>query len=124
MQKLANFFKFHYNLVSKHSFSCKHKTIQPNLMSKSLIPAQRRDRIQEYLTINRIARTADLCDILETSEATVRRDLEWLEQEGILERTHGGAIINQRMVFEPEYPQRAQRHPEEKRRIGALAAAL
>lgn len=93
-------------------------------MSKSLIPAQRRDRIQEYLVSNKIVRTADLCDILETSEATVRRDLEWLEQEGILERTHGGAIINQRMIFEPEYPQRAQRFPDEKRSIGALAASL
>ncbi len=93
-------------------------------MSKPLIPAQRRDRIQEYLAINKIARTADLCDILETSEATVRRDLEWLEQEGILERTHGGAIISQRMIFEPEYQQRAQRYPEEKRSIGALAASL
>ena len=61
-------------------------------MSKPLIPAQRRDRIQEFLAVNKIARTADLCALLEASEATVRRDLEWLEQEGILERTHGGAI--------------------------------
>ncbi len=93
-------------------------------MSKPLIPAQRRDRIQEYLTINKIARTADLCDMLETSEATVRRDLEWLEQEGILERTHGGAIMSQRMIFEPEYKQRVERFPEEKRCIGAMAASL
>ena len=93
-------------------------------MSKSLIPAQRRDRIQEYLAINRIARTTDLCDMLEASEATVRRDLEWLEQEGILERTHGGAILSQRVVFEPGYQQRAQTNPEEKRSIGALAASL
>src|SRR5512141_723178 len=93
-------------------------------MSKTLIPAQRRDRIQEYLAINRIARTADLCDILETSEATVRRDLEWLEQEGILERTHGGAIVSQRVIFEPGYQQRAQTNPDEKRNIGALAASL
>lgn len=93
-------------------------------MSKSLIPAQRRDRIQEYLAIKRIARTADLCDLLEASEATVRRDLEWLEQEGILERTHGGAILSQRVTFEPGYQQRAQTNPEEKRSIGALAASL
>lgn len=93
-------------------------------MSKSLIPAQRRDRIQEYLAVKRIARTADLCDLLEASEATVRRDLEWLEQEGVLERTHGGAILSQRVVFEPGYQQRAQTNPEEKRSIGALAAAL
>ena len=93
-------------------------------MSKPLIPAQRRDRIQEYLAVKRIARTADLCDLLEASEATVRRDLEWLEQEGILERTHGGAILSQRVVFEPGYQQRAQVNPEEKRSIGALAASL
>lgn len=93
-------------------------------MTKPLIPAQRRERIQEYLAIHQIVRTADLCEMLDTSEATVRRDLEWLEQEGILERTHGGAILNQRMTFEPEYMQRAQKHPEEKRLIGALAASL
>ncbi len=65
-----------------------------------------------------------MCDLLEASEATVRRDLEWLEQEGILERTHGGAIISQRVVLEPGYQQRAQTNPEEKRSIGALAASL
>lgn len=93
-------------------------------MNKPLIPAQRRERIQEYLAIHQIARTVDLCEMLETSEATVRRDLEWLEQKGILERTHGGAILNQRMILEQEYQQRAQHHPEEKRRIGELAASL
>lgn len=93
-------------------------------MSKPLIPAQRRERIQEYLAIHQIARTVDLCDLLETSEATVRRDLEWLEGKGFLERAHGGAILNQRMILEQEYQQRAQHHPEEKRRIGELAASL
>jgi DeoR family fructose operon transcriptional repressor len=93
-------------------------------MSKFLIPAQRRERIQEYLSVHKIARTIDLCDLLETSEATVRRDLEWLEQEGILERTHGGAALSQRMIFEPEYQLRVQLHPDEKRSIGALAAGL
>lgn len=93
-------------------------------MSKPLIPAQRRERIREYLEIYQVVRSADLCDMLEVSEATVRRDLEWLETQGILERTHGGAILSQRIQLEPEYAQRAQNHPEEKRCIGALAATL
>ncbi|MFZ5858719.1 MAG: DeoR/GlpR family DNA-binding transcription regulator [Chloroflexota bacterium] len=93
-------------------------------MGKPLIPAQRRERIQEYLTVHQIARIADLCALLETSEATVRRDLEWLETEGFLERTHGGAIVNQRITAEPEYLARVQKNPEEKRTIGALAASL
>ncbi len=93
-------------------------------MSKPLIPAQRRERIQEYLTIHQVARMVDLCNMLDASEATVRRDLEWLEKKGILERTHGGATLNQRMAFEPEYIQRVQSFPEEKKIIGELAASL
>ena len=107
---------FHYNFNQNQS--------NLFIMSKPLIPAQRREKIQEYLTIHQIARTADLCELLDTSEATVRRDLEWLEKKGVLERTHGGATLNQRMILEQEYQQRAQHHPDEKRRIGELAASL
>ena len=35
-----------------------------------------------------------LADILHTSKETIRRDLKDLEAEGILTRTHGGAILN------------------------------
>ena len=92
-------------------------------MSKNLIPAQRRERIQAFLAKNKIVATSDLCNLLSVSEATVRRDLERLEEEGILERTHGGAVLSQRIQLEPEYLQRAQRHPEEKRLIGMQAAS-
>lgn len=93
-------------------------------MSKNLIPAQRRERIQAYLAANKIAATIDLCNLLDVSEATVRRDLEWLEDRGLIERTHGGAIFNERINLEQEYKQRALRQIEEKRKIGALAASL
>ncbi|MEN6394471.1 MAG: DeoR/GlpR family DNA-binding transcription regulator, partial [Anaerolineaceae bacterium] len=93
-------------------------------MSKVLIPAQRRDRIQEYLTLHKIVPSSKLSELLEVSEATVRRDLEWLENEGLLERTHGGAILSERVRFEPEYLQRAGRNIDEKRSIGKAAAEL
>jgi DeoR family transcriptional regulator, fructose operon transcriptional repressor len=93
-------------------------------MIKPLIPAQRRERIQDYLVTHKIVRMDDLYNLLDASEATVRRDLEWLERAGIVERTHGGAILNQRLTLESEYRQRAQKHPEEKRAIGERAAAL
>ena len=42
-----------------------------------------------------------------------------------LDRAHSrGAILNERINLEQEYQQRAQRFPEAKRRIGALAASL
>jgi DeoR family fructose operon transcriptional repressor len=93
-------------------------------MSKPLIPAQRRERIQDYLATRKIVRMDELYTLLDTSEATVRRDLEWLERQGIVERTHGGAILSQRLTLEPMYLQRVQTHPEEKRLIGELAASL
>ncbi len=93
-------------------------------MSKSLIPAQRRERIHQFLAVHKIVRMDDLYKMLDTSEATIRRDLEWLEREGALERTHGGAILSQRLTLEPEYLQRAQIHPQEKRLIGEMAASV
>jgi len=93
-------------------------------VTKTLIPAQRRERIQEYLAVHKIVPSSELSKILDVSEATVRRDLDWLETVGVLERTHGGAVLSQRMRSEPEYLQRAQRFIEEKRAIGAFAAQL
>jgi len=93
-------------------------------MSKSLIPAQRRERIQEYLTIHKVARLADMSKMLNASEATIRRDLEKLEETGFLERTHGGAVLSHRLSREPEYHRRLLDFPDAKRLIGQLAATL
>lgn len=93
-------------------------------VSKSLIPAQRFERIQEYLTIHKVARLSDLSKMLNASEATIRRDLEKLEEAGFLERTHGGAVLSQRLSREPEYHKRRLDNPGAKRAIGQLAASL
>ncbi|MFH2038458.1 MAG: DeoR/GlpR family DNA-binding transcription regulator [Chloroflexota bacterium] len=93
-------------------------------MSKNLIPAQRRKLIQDFLSIHTIASLTELSNLVETSEATVRRDLEQLENENILERTSGGAILQTRMNLESAYDTRAISFPDEKQQIGALAANM
>jgi DeoR family fructose operon transcriptional repressor len=67
---------------------------------------------------------ADLSNRLGVSEITIRRDLETLEQEGVLERTHGGAIYSQRMRAEPLYTEKDRIHRREKQAIGRAAATL
>jgi DeoR/GlpR family transcriptional regulator of sugar metabolism len=62
--------------------------------------------------------------LLRVSEVTIRRDLEDLERRGLLERTHGGAVLAQCMACEPLSVEAASRHPFEKQRIGAAAARL
>ena len=78
---------------------------------QTLIPAQRHRLIREYLEIHQIARSSTLSDLLKASEATIRRDLEFLEMQGIVERTHGGAILSQRLPKEPAYAHSAQGPP-------------
>lgn len=80
--------------------------------------------IQEYLQEHKIAPSSELSSILDVSEATIRRDFEWMENEGLLLRTHGGAILNQNIQFEAEYQRRAQINVVDKRAIGKLAASM
>jgi DeoR/GlpR family transcriptional regulator of sugar metabolism len=93
-------------------------------VSKTLIPSQRRERIRAYLTMHNIVASAELRKLLGVSEATIRRDLEWLENDGILKRTHGGALLSHRDQQELQYLQRVKSQAEEKRQIGMIAASM
>lgn len=89
-----------------------------------MIPAERRARIVELLEQRRAVRVSLLSEDLGVSEMTIRRDLERLEQEGLLSRMHGGAIQRRRMVEEPFYVASEREHSEEKRRIAQAAAGM
>lgn len=54
--------------------------------------SERRRHITETLAASGRVTVADLASGLDVSAETIRRDLSALESEGILERTHGGAV--------------------------------
>ncbi len=56
---------------------------------------ERKRIIKKFLAENGKVSVGSLSELLEVSEVTIRRDLEMLEDEGFLQRTHGGAIINE-----------------------------
>ncbi len=56
--------------------------------------------IKTYLLENRQVEVHALSAMLGVSEVTVRRDLEKLENDGFLTRTHGGAVIRDLSVLE------------------------
>jgi DeoR/GlpR family transcriptional regulator of sugar metabolism len=66
---------------------------------------------------------AELSARFAVSEMTVRRDLGQLETEGLLRRTHGGAIRTHSGSFEPPFALRARMNREAKRSIAAAVAA-
>lgn len=92
---------------------------------ESILPAERRKRILEYIQLNGSGRIEELAATLDVSEATVRRDLALLATEGFVDRTHGGAVISESSTaFERRYPEKRLTCPEEKRLIGLEAAAM
>jgi DeoR family transcriptional regulator, aga operon transcriptional repressor len=70
-----------------------------------------------------------LADQLRVSVVTIRRDLDLLEQQGLLRRNHGGAVSIEPLFYEPfkkdrSFVAQVERQANEKRRIGRAAATL
>jgi DeoR/GlpR family transcriptional regulator of sugar metabolism len=67
---------------------------------------------------------ADLRDIFDVSEMTIRRDLQEMDREGLLRRVHGGTVSNLGRSYEPAFPIRSAWNAEKKKAIGRKAAEL
>lgn len=91
----------------------------------SLLPAQRRQRIVEFLKTHGAVTLTQLEQALQVSQSTLRRDLDSLANEGVVERTHGGALLRQQAysTFEPDVRSATELSPAEKQAIGSAAAA-
>lgn len=89
-----------------------------------LLPQQRRRQILALLQEGRAARVNDLARRLGVTSETVRRDLRRLDREGLLVRTHGGAVTrdDERRDLPLDVRERAQ--TGEKAAIAAVAATL
>ena len=83
--------------------------------------SERLSAILEALANDGSVGVADLATQLDVSAATVRRDLEFLEHQRMLTRTHGGAVA-QGVLYELPLRYKSARHQEEKKRIAAEAA--
>lgn len=67
-----------------------------------MLDLERQQEILKILIKKKSARVSDLAKLLYVSQPTVRRDLCLLEQQGVLLRTHGGAVLCQ--VADREIP--------------------
>jgi len=85
---------------------------------------ERQQQILALLARKQRITVSQICDQFSVSEATARRDLELLAEQGRLQRVYGGAILERRAAPEQPVLVRSQDQAEEKRRIGAVAASL
>jgi DeoR/GlpR family transcriptional regulator of sugar metabolism len=94
-------------------------------MKNACLPAERQLRILDILREQFTIRSSNLSELMGVSEMTIRRDLDLLEQKGLIERTHGGAIFRQeRVAGKFEYQNSIKENPKEKERIARKAATL
>lgn len=98
------------------------KTLE--LIQGGLLPAQRRQRIVDFLRTHGAVTLPQLEQALAVSQSTLRRDLDALAADGVVERKHGGALLRQQgySAFEPDPVSAMELSPAEKRAIGAAAA--
>ena len=85
---------------------------------------QRREKILAMIREDGQAKVTDLSRIFKVTEVTIRQDLERLEQEGLIRREHGGAILNQTRNDFGELQLVNQQNMAAKRAIAAEAVKL
>lgn len=86
--------------------------------------SERREQIVEMIREKRVVKNTELMDRFGISIETVRRDLQFLEEQGVLERVYGGAVRRTLMNTEPEYNARERENLAQKRAIAREAQEL
>lgn len=90
---------------------------------EDLLPAERRQRLEEWFVDRVAASNQELARAFNTSVSTIRRDLDHLAAQGVVRRTHGGAVrVRRRATFEPTMDEARQSATEEKKAIAREAA--
>ncbi|WP_010274184.1 DeoR/GlpR family DNA-binding transcription regulator [Paenibacillus senegalensis] len=89
-----------------------------------MLVAERLDKIVALVNEKGSIRVTELSKLCEVTEETIRRDLDRLEREGKLQRSHGGAVSIKEQNRETPYFIREVMNTEEKRQIAEAAIRL
>jgi DeoR/GlpR family transcriptional regulator of sugar metabolism len=85
---------------------------------------RRLEQILDYLKCHNLATVEQLVAAIDVSPATVRRDLIKLDEQGIINRSHGGVALNRFIPSQPTTNEKQWRNPQEKQAIARYAASL
>jgi DeoR family transcriptional regulator, fructose operon transcriptional repressor len=89
-----------------------------------VLKSERKQVILEELKQHKIVSLEKLVGLLDTSESTVRRDLDELESENKLRRVHGGAELPHSLQEEETIQEKSVKNLQEKKLISQKAASL
>ncbi|WP_019121408.1 DeoR/GlpR family DNA-binding transcription regulator [Brevibacillus massiliensis] len=90
----------------------------------TLLPEERKQHILEQLQRHGKIQVAELARCLTVTPETIRRDLDDLEKQKLLQRVHGGAISYVHAKLEPHFKKKQGIKREAKISVGRKAASL
>ena len=85
---------------------------------------KRHEAILNTLAKEKHIEVLELCKQLNVSAVTIRKDLKFLEEKGLLHRTHGGASLDNPYINEKAVVEKEKISVEEKNGIAQAAAKL
>ncbi|MEH7436475.1 DeoR/GlpR family DNA-binding transcription regulator [Neobacillus drentensis] len=89
-----------------------------------MLVADRQKKIVELVNERLSIRVTELSKLFSVTEETIRRDLEKLEKENLLMRSHGGAVSIEKNQLEISYLEREITNATEKKEIAKEAVNL
>jgi len=94
-------------------------------VANGMLNEERRRSIVEMLHREGRVLVASLARHFRTSQITIRKDLEVLDNQGLIQRTHGGALpLQSGALLDPTLREKEKQHQEEKIRIAMAAAKM
>lgn len=97
---------------------------EKNSRNNMLIDERRQHMLAKIQSEGRVL-VSEMSDALGISRITIRKDLDYLESKGLVQRTHGGALAPQgEALFDPSLQEKEHKQLKEKQRIAEAAAGL
>ena len=89
-----------------------------------MLAIERRNAIVTKVSAEGKVLVADLAKEFDVTEETIRRDLEKLDNDGLVRKTYGGAIKNESFNIDLPFHVRKQTNVESKQKIAALIGEM
>ncbi len=89
-----------------------------------MLAIERRNEILEKLQSEKCVVVSELSQHYGVSEETIRRDLEKLENDGLVIKTYGGAVLNEHSIFDLPFNIRKNQMIAEKQKIAEAVDEL
>jgi DeoR/GlpR family transcriptional regulator of sugar metabolism len=87
-----------------------------------MYPFERLEKIIARIRASGQIKIHEEAEALGVSKATLHRDLDLLEQQGVVEKVRGGAVLRERLKLESHFHLRLKSAVAEKRKIASAAA--